>query len=216
MNKSRFAFMLACFAMVLLMVGLTFYPWLLTDNAAFVQTGLALPVLYLLEFGVIVPLYVVFFRKAHNMGMGEINGRLLIAFTLLILLTQYLGAYILGIRKAESWMTEQEAVRGELFWVNTFLLVFIVPVYEEMVFRGCLFSGLLQAFRGNIYLSALTTSTVFAILHTQYSDMRTFVILTLVSLLLIAARVVSKGLAIPILLHMLMNGFIMTLGYYFS
>ncbi|MFE8664014.1 hypothetical protein [Serratia nevei] len=102
MNKSRFAFTLACFALVLLMVGLTFYPWLLSDNAAFSQTGLVLPVLYLLEFGFIVPLYVACFSKEHGMGVGKINGRLLIAFTVFILLTQYLGAYILGIRKAES------------------------------------------------------------------------------------------------------------------
>ncbi|MFV1475989.1 CPBP family intramembrane glutamic endopeptidase [Serratia marcescens] len=216
MNKSRFAFTLACFAMVLLMVGLTFYPWFLSDNAAFVQTGLMLPVLYLLEFGLIVPLYVAFFSKEHGMGMGKINGRLMIAFTVFILLLQYLGAYILGIRKAESWMTEQEAVRGCVFWVNTLLLVFLVPIYEEMVFRGCLFSGLLQIFKGNIYWSALTTSAVFAILHTQYSDIRTFMILALVSLLLIAARIVSRGVAMPVLLHMLMNGFIMATSYYLS
>lgn len=62
-----------------------------------------------------------------------------------------------------------------MFWANTLLLVFLAPVYEEMVFRGYLFSGLLQVFKGNIYWSALTTSFVFAILHTQYSDIRTLV-----------------------------------------
>lgn len=134
MNKSRFEFALACFAMVMLMVGLTFYPWLLTDKAAFVQTGMMLPVLYLLEFVIIVPLYVVCFKKEQGMGVGKINGRLLIVFTVVILLTQYLGAYILGIRKAESWMTEQETVKGGVFWANALLLVFLVPVYEEMVF----------------------------------------------------------------------------------
>ncbi|MFE8664013.1 CPBP family intramembrane glutamic endopeptidase [Serratia nevei] len=113
-------------------------------------------------------------------------------------------------------MTEQEAVRGGVFWANSLLLVFLVPVYEEMVFRGCLFSGLLQVFKGNIYWSALTTSVVFAILHTQYSDIRTFVILTLVSLLLIAARILSRGMAMPVLLHTLMNGFIMETSYHFS
>ncbi|HBA8456288.1 TPA: hypothetical protein ACKQC7_005066 [Serratia marcescens] len=74
MNKSRFAFTLACFALVLLMVGLTFYPWFLSDNAAFVQTGLVLPVLYLLEFGFIVPLYVAFFSKEHGMGVEKLTG----------------------------------------------------------------------------------------------------------------------------------------------
>lgn len=209
-------FTLACCSMVLLMVGLTFYPWLLLDKAVFVQTGLLLPVLYLIEFVVIVPLYVVYFRKEHSMGAGEINGRLLVAFTFFILLTQYAGAYILGVRKAESWMTEQEVVRGGIFWVNSLMLVFLVPIYEEMVFRGCLFSALLQVFRGNICLSALMTSITFAILHTQYSDIRTLVILAIVSLLLIAARIASKGLVMPIMLHMLMNGFVMMVGYYFS
>ena len=74
MNKSRFAFTLACFAMVLLMVGLTFYPWFLSDNAAFVQTGLVLPVLYLLEFGLIVPLYVAFLAKSTVWAWEKLTG----------------------------------------------------------------------------------------------------------------------------------------------
>ncbi|MBH1921798.1 MULTISPECIES: CPBP family intramembrane glutamic endopeptidase [Serratia] len=99
-----------------------------------------------------------------------------------------------------------------MFWANTLLLVFLAPVYDEMVFRGYLFSGLLQVFKGNIYWSALTTSFVFAILHTQYSDIRTLVGVATV----IAARILSRGVAMPVLLHMLMNGFIMVTGYYFS
>ncbi|MBP1000296.1 CPBP family glutamic-type intramembrane protease [Serratia fonticola] len=83
-------------------------------------------------------------------------------------------------------------------------------------FRGCLFSALLQVFRGHICLSALMTSITFAILHTQYSDIRTLVILAIVSLILIAARIASKGLAMPIMLHMLINGFVLMVGYHFS
>ncbi|MCC7983760.1 CPBP family intramembrane metalloprotease, partial [Klebsiella pneumoniae] len=47
----------------------------------------------------------------------------------------------------------------------------------------------------------------------QYSDIRTFVMLFLVSLTLIVARVKSNGILMPILLHMLMNVVVIGVQY---
>lgn len=209
MLNKRKTLAIACFSLVLFMVGITFYPFMLTDRAVFVQTGMLLPALYLLEFCFIVPLYLLYFKKQEGMGAGKFTSCLFITFIFLILLVQYAGAYILGIRKTEAWIVEQESIRGGIFWVNTFLLIFLVPIYEEIVFRGCLFSALLQCVRGDIYSSSLVTSILFSLLHTQYTDIRTLLILVMVSLILIGARIASRGLLMPILLHMAMNGVVM-------
>lgn len=50
-------------------------------------------------------------------------------------------------------------------------------------------------------------------MHLQYSDIRTFVMLFLVSLTLIVARVKSNGILMPILLHMLMNVVVIGVQY---
>jgi membrane protease YdiL (CAAX protease family) len=55
----------------------------------------------------------------------------------------------------------------------------------------------------------------FSLLHTQYTDPRTFFLLFLVSLVLTAARVKTKGLGLPVALHMIMNGSVSVLSYLF-
>lgn len=51
----------------------------------------------------------------------------------------------------------------------------------------------------------------FAIMHTQYVDLRTLLMLFLVSQVLITARLKSNGLLMPILLHIVMNGTVVAL-----
>jgi len=205
----------ACFSMFLLLVAITFYPLIIPDKVALLESGLLLPILYLIEFSIITPLYIIFFGKHYEMGFGNFSFRQFLVFIFLILLTQLAGAYILDIRKAENWMMEQDSVKGGLFLLNFIMLMFIVPIYEELVFRGCLLAALLTFFRGNIYIASLVTSFLFAMLHTQYTDIRTLIILFIVSIILIVARIISKGVMTPVFLHMTMNGCIMGLGYFF-
>ncbi|CAI1588225.1 CAAX amino terminal protease self- immunity [Serratia grimesii] len=212
-KSSKLAF--ACFSMFLLMVGLTFYPMIIPDKVALLESGLLLPILYTIEFFIITPLYVIYFSKLDDMGLGHFSFRQFFVFIFLILLVQLAGAYILDIRKAENWMMEQESVKGGLFWLNFLLLVFIVPIYEELVFRGCLLTALITFSRGNIYIASLVTSVLFAMLHTQYTDIRSLIILFLVSIILISVRIISRGVMMPVLLHMTMNGCVMGLAYYF-
>lgn len=63
---------------------------------------------------------------------------------------------------------------GAILWINIFSSVLLVPVYEEIVFRGCLFNSFKFWFNDNIYISAIVTSVIFSALHLQYTDFRTF------------------------------------------
>ncbi|WP_238446563.1 CPBP family intramembrane glutamic endopeptidase [Rahnella aceris] len=200
---------LFCLSMFLLLIGITFYPRIIPNEVLSANSSLLLPLMYMLEFCCIFPLYMLFFRKLDDMGKGVLSLKQFLVFLLIIVLAQFAGGYIMDIRNKENWMVEQEVVKGAVFWINFILLVFVVPIYEEIVFRGCLLTALFSLFRGNVYIASLVTSALFAFMHTQYTDIRTLIILYIVSVILIVARILSKGLLMPILLHIAMNGIVL-------
>lgn len=202
-----------CFSMFLLMVAITFIPALLSNHIDLMNRGLLFPLLYGMEFIIIVPLYYFFFRNREGLGKGHFFPKAFFILLGTILLLQFVAPYLLGIRKAESWIVEQVSLNHSAFWLANLPLIFIVPIYEEIVFRGCLFNAFKYWFNENIYGSAVAVSVLFSVLHTQYSDMRTLFILFLVSLALVAARVKSKGILMPIVLHMVMNGVVIGTQY---
>ncbi|APK05094.1 CPBP family intramembrane metalloprotease [Escherichia coli] len=127
-------------------------------------------------------------------------------FTLLSLIIILLFVpYLLGVRKTEERIVSQMSFSGAILWINIFSSVLLVPVYEEIVFRGCLFNSFKFLFHDNIYIPAIVTSVIISALHIQYTYFRTFLMLFLVSLVLISAQIKSNGLLMPILLHMAMN-----------
>ncbi|EAN6152251.1 CPBP family intramembrane metalloprotease [Salmonella enterica] len=204
-----------CFSMFLLMVAITYIPALFKDYNEIISREIALPVLYATEFIILVPLYFLFFSKRAGLGMGIFNVKTFLLLLMLILLLQFISPWLLGINKTEEWVVSQVTLEHYYFWLANFPLVFIVPVYEEIVFRGCLFNTFKYWFNENVYLSAIPVSILFSILHTQYSDIRTLFILFLVSMVLILARVKSNGILMPIVLHMMMNMIIIGTQYAF-
>jgi len=194
---------------VLVMFGITFYPYLLPNRSQLYQAGLAIPVLCILEFIIIIPIYFIFFRNRKGMGIGIINSKLLFIFLVVIIFCQYAGPVIMGMGANKELMWNRDLLTDPIFLSTIFLMVFIVPIYEEIVFRGCLFDALLLCFRGRIYLASIATSITFAYFHTQFTDIRALIILIAISTVLVCARTFSKGLLMPILLHISMNGIVM-------
>ena len=88
-------------------------------------------------------------------------------------------------------------------WLLVIAMVIIAPIYEELVFRGILWSAIAEQ-RGALVASGVT-SIIFAVIHLQYGlyEISTIVIL---ALLFCYARIKSGSLLLPILLHMLNNG----------
>lgn len=62
-----------CFTMFLLMFGLTFIPLFFPASQVLLAKGLLFPLLFALEFVVLVPLYYFFFRKREGLGKGIFN-----------------------------------------------------------------------------------------------------------------------------------------------
>ncbi|MGE2104078.1 CPBP family intramembrane glutamic endopeptidase [Citrobacter koseri] len=202
-----------CFSMFMLMFGITFTPLFFTRSAQLMESGLLLPLMFVLEFFILVPLYYLFFRKRDGLGKGTLSAKWFVILFGAILIIQFLLPAMLGMRKTEAWVMTQVSLHNYAFWLTNLSLIFLVPVYEEIVFRGCLFNAFQYWFNDKVWATSLAVSTLFALMHTQYADIRTLLMLFLISQVLIVARVKSKGLLMPVTLHILMNATVIGIQY---
>lgn len=97
-------------------------------------------------------------------------------------------------------------------WLLVFAMVIVAPIYEELVFRGILWSAIAEQFSAPSYseqrgalVASIITSLIFAVIHLQYGiyEISTIVVLALI---FCYARLKSGSLILPILLHILNNG----------
>ncbi|WP_352338642.1 type II CAAX endopeptidase family protein [Psychrobacter sp. 16-MNA-CIBAN-0192] len=92
-------------------------------------------------------------------------------------------------------------------WLLVVAMVIVAPIYEELVFRGLLWSAISEQFsmqRGTIIASTVT-SIIFAVIHLQYGLYEITTIM-LLALIFCYARIKSGSVLLPILLHMINNG----------
>ena len=92
-------------------------------------------------------------------------------------------------------------------WLLILVMVVIAPLYEEIMFRGILWSAIREQVvgRNGVILASVVTSVLFAIIHLQYAVYEMSVIFIL-ALLLSYARAKSGSLLLPIIIHMINNG----------
>ncbi len=113
-------------------------------------------------------------------------------------------------------------------WLLVIALVIVAPIYEELVFRGIIWSALKEQFSSRYVsdslsnaelaikseahgalMAGLITSLVFAIMHLQYGlyEISTIIVLALI---FSYARYKSGSIVLPIILHVINNGFAMS------
>lgn len=96
-------------------------------------------------------------------------------------------------------------------WLLVFAMVIVAPLYEELVFRGILWSAIAEQFADSsqqhygAIVASILTSLIFAVIHLQYGiyEISTIVILALI---FCYARIRSGSLLLPMILHMINNG----------
>ena len=102
-------------------------------------------------------------------------------------------------------------------WLLTFALVIVAPFYEELVFRGLLWSAISEQFLTSVnsektaaVIASIVTSIIFATIHVQYGwyEISSIVVLALI---FCYARIKSGSLLLCILLHSINNGVAMVL-----
>lgn len=102
-----------------------------------------------------------------------------------------------------------------------FAIVVVAPIYEELVFRGLIFGGLLHRHRAeqtpirlvgftiakSTLMASLISSLLFTLVHLQY-DLLGMMVIFAMALLFCYIRI-QYGLIIAILMHMVNNGMAM-------
>ncbi|MGO2386063.1 MAG: lysostaphin resistance A-like protein [Psychrobacter sp.] len=97
-------------------------------------------------------------------------------------------------------------------WLLIFAMVVVAPIYEEVVFRGILWSAIAEQFTAPSYsknygaiVASIVTSLIFAVIHVQYGIYEISTIMVL-ALIFCYARIKSGSLLLPIVLHVVNNG----------
>lgn len=80
----------------------------------------------------------------------------------------------------------------------------LVPIFEEVLFRGFLFKGLISTRLGAVG-TIIVTSLIFSVMHVQY-DLIVLANVFFIGILLGTARYRTNSLLTPVVLHVLLNG----------
>ncbi|WP_442966556.1 CPBP family intramembrane glutamic endopeptidase [Psychrobacter sp. I-STPA10] len=95
-------------------------------------------------------------------------------------------------------------------WLIIFAMVVVAPIYEELMFRGLIWSALREQLSGiqGVWFASIISSVLFAVIHLQYGlyEISTIMVLAMIFCL---ARVKSGSLLLPMLLHIINNGLAM-------
>lgn len=189
-------FFLMCF--FLAAIGNTLSP-LITSHL--IGTGFAFLTMVMLEILIGILAYAIFYRKQGQMSVSHLKKAL--PFFLLVLLMQ-----TLPIIFTHSYNPLLHFSLSDTPGVIYFIIV--SPFCEEVFYRGCLFDSLCHfcntlGARQAMIVSSLATSLIFSAMHIQFSSISEYSSVFILSILLICVRVLTKGLALPIMLHSFFN-----------
>lgn len=185
-------------APVLLSIGITALPLLTLE---WVGLEKSLYLMYLLEFILSMGVVIFLYRQPWVLG----NKRFFFKCLLLIISIQLL-----------IYMMRESSTQSVQLFVSQafplFLAFFVVPFYEECIYRGCLIDFLSLIFKRNPIIPVVLSSLVFSAMHTQYSSLLDFFVLFAVSIIFSVARFKSGSLLPSIILHSSMNVFVIALN----
>lgn len=161
--------------------------------------------MYFLEFTLSVLIVIFLYKKPWKLG----DKGIFIKFLLILFLMQL----IISITRDGSIQSVQISISQVL---PLFFAVFVVPFYEECIYRGCLVDFLYSIFKTNLIIPVVLTSVIFSAMHTQYSSLLDFTVLFTISLIFSFARFKSGSLLPSMILHSLMNAFVIALNILIS
>jgi len=107
----------------------------------------------------------------------------------------------------EQFMLDLKDAGNSSFMVLALIVVglcFVGPIIEELIFRGWLFSKITQTKLGNIG-ALLLTSVIFTVIHAQYEQSITFLMIFTLGLLLAFVRYKSNNISYAIAMHVVFN-----------
>lgn len=204
-DAQRLNHTLICIGAFISWYSLMFLVAMLPAYGALYRSGLAIPVI----FGLFqLPFALILWRHYHRHygtlppGKVTLTGLALpaAAFTFITLIYSLFEA-------PEPWLETLNQLSGIHLVLTVVSICLLAPVSEEVIFRGFLLNAGLGFGKRGEQIAILATSLIFMLVHTQYQQPATFVILFLFSVILCYARLYTRSLLVPIILHAICNTF---------
>jgi membrane protease YdiL (CAAX protease family) len=175
------------------------------------SNGMVISLTTIATFLVCSPLIVVVVRLKKNsnikqyLGLHAISLKTAILWSLVIVIVTFsfsLVVYGFDIKtNLEFLFKAYRSMKSP--WPLWLAIVIAAPVFEELFFRGFLYTGFAKSFIGP-YGAVFLTTLVFAVIHIQY-DLLGMTMVFVVGLILGFARLLSGSVLLTIGLHSLYN-----------
>ncbi|MBZ7636771.1 CPBP family intramembrane metalloprotease [Klebsiella oxytoca] len=181
---------------------------LLLKHTEIITVNTLVPFMSSAIFITTVPLYLWFYKGKEGYCFGNWRHDLFFIFSAILIMAQLLTLYF------QPPYNQQNATHIDIFFIaNIIAICLISPVYEELIFRGVIYGFIKQTLMLNTFLSMIITSLLFISLHWYYHTLD-ILVLFFISIILTYARVLSNGVLLPLVLHILMNFFVLALKFY--
>ncbi len=117
----------------------------------------------------------------------------------------------------ENFMLDVKAANDSLAMLVLIIVTFsfVIPIVEELIFRGWLYSKIKQTKLGDIGALVITTF-IFTVIHTQYDNVSTLIYIFSLGLLLGFVRYKTHNTSYAIVIHILFNSLVMIELFYFE
>ncbi|WP_072044460.1 CPBP family intramembrane glutamic endopeptidase [Enterobacter hormaechei] len=165
--------------------------------------------LFIAEFSIAFFLYIFYLRKLDGFKLRPSRDLASIKFSIVVLFVILLVQYNVYLYRDNLYHYGPSHISFIAFIIATF----VVPYYEEIIYRGCIFGVFHSIFYKKYIIPCILTSLSFCLMHGQYYNILDQSILFLVSILLLIVRIRSRGLFYPIIIHSCMNAFVLSLNF---
>lgn len=106
--------------------------------------------------------------------------------------------------------SDNTAILSDIAKVSPIIIISIVlfaPLLEEIIFRRVIFGGIYQ--KSNFWVAAIVSAIIFAAVHNEFEHLLIYMMPALVFSYLYYR---TKRILTPMIAHLLMNGFVVTLN----
>ncbi|HCL5278255.1 TPA: CPBP family intramembrane metalloprotease [Salmonella enterica] len=193
---------LSCVAVLFGLFGIFVFASFSSSYAWLYSAGLAAPFLYIIVFVYAIAAWSIYSKYYPFLPLGRLSFVECFVPLLALVCLVFLYSVFSG---PEPWIAELSRQFFLHKFLNTLAIGFLAPVAEEIIFRGFLLNSSIGWGRYSRVSGIIITSLAFAFIHTQYLFAITFVYLFIFSSILCVVRMRSRGIMIPIILHILNN-----------
>lgn len=174
------------------------------------NSGINIPIeiLLILRSFTILVLFLLYLFSTKNLAVSDlvIQYNYLIFFAIISLLLLFLENFVFG----DSLIDPQELSQMQLKYI-IFNSILVAPIVEEIICRKFILGSIGQS---NIWIGLILSTTIFVLLHFQFS-LIDVIVLTIYGLILGMCYIKTNSVINPILLHMMINAVQLSL-YIFS